>query len=230
MTTAAAGWYPDPEGRVGRRYWDGTAWTEHFAKDPIFDGELRRSMRKKSDRVTVTDDRLTKGDDTIAFADVEHVAYWVMVHKGGALSGTKQYHFRLWGGPSDVMLDFGVLPRDATFAYHERAFDVLVETSKRFVEPMLRQRALARVEAGETVSIGGIDASRAGLAHGRKDVTWSDYGHVAFEHSYLRVFNRSGKEVLKGNGGTDGPLAGEFFALCADGFGRTGGAQQIAPG
>lgn len=26
------GWYPAPEGEPGRRYWDGTAWTEHRAE------------------------------------------------------------------------------------------------------------------------------------------------------------------------------------------------------
>jgi hypothetical protein len=31
MTTppTPAGWYPDPDGTGGQRYWDGTAWTEH---------------------------------------------------------------------------------------------------------------------------------------------------------------------------------------------------------
>lgn len=31
---APANWYPDPEGRAGYRYWDGTAWTEHWAPPP----------------------------------------------------------------------------------------------------------------------------------------------------------------------------------------------------
>jgi hypothetical protein len=29
-----AGWYPDPSGRPGQRYYDGQRWTEHFAPPP----------------------------------------------------------------------------------------------------------------------------------------------------------------------------------------------------
>jgi uncharacterized RDD family membrane protein YckC len=32
--TAAANWYPDPAGSGGLRYWDGAAWTEHWAPPP----------------------------------------------------------------------------------------------------------------------------------------------------------------------------------------------------
>jgi hypothetical protein len=28
---APAGWYADPYGRDGQRYWDGSTWTAHFA-------------------------------------------------------------------------------------------------------------------------------------------------------------------------------------------------------
>jgi hypothetical protein len=30
--TVPAGWYPDPSGRFEQRYWDGTQWTEHVAR------------------------------------------------------------------------------------------------------------------------------------------------------------------------------------------------------
>jgi hypothetical protein len=219
--TTPAGWYPDPSGAPGRRYWDGAGWTDHFAKDAILDVELRRPMRKKSDRVVLTDQRLTKGDEESVDLDTaEHVAYWVMVHDGGAFHGTKAFHFRLWGAAGDVNLDFGVLPSAYELvALHERAFETLIAASREHVEPRLRAAALARIESGETVEIGGIDASAAGLANGRKTVSWSDYGEIKFEYDYLRVRNRAGKEVLKGTGGTDGPLASAFFVACAERFG-----------
>jgi type II secretory pathway pseudopilin PulG len=35
MTDATpAGWYPNPAGGVGRRYWDGSAWTDHVESPP----------------------------------------------------------------------------------------------------------------------------------------------------------------------------------------------------
>jgi len=32
VVTTPAGWYPDPSGRFELRYWDGTQWTEHVAR------------------------------------------------------------------------------------------------------------------------------------------------------------------------------------------------------
>ena len=28
--TTPAGWYPDPSGQLGQRYFDGQRWTQHF--------------------------------------------------------------------------------------------------------------------------------------------------------------------------------------------------------
>jgi Protein of unknown function (DUF2510)/Domain of unknown function (DUF4352) len=39
MTTppGPAGWYPDPDGSGGQRYWDGTSWTEHRSPAEVAD-------------------------------------------------------------------------------------------------------------------------------------------------------------------------------------------------
>jgi uncharacterized RDD family membrane protein YckC len=34
VTQPVAGWYPDPAGSGGRRYWNGSAWTDHVASPP----------------------------------------------------------------------------------------------------------------------------------------------------------------------------------------------------
>ncbi|EOO5820224.1 DUF2510 domain-containing protein, partial [Escherichia coli] len=41
MTTppTAAGWYPDPDGSGGQRYWDGTEWTAQRPEGPEFTEE-----------------------------------------------------------------------------------------------------------------------------------------------------------------------------------------------
>lgn len=33
MTSPAAGWYPDPSGAIGQRYFDGLNWTEDYARE-----------------------------------------------------------------------------------------------------------------------------------------------------------------------------------------------------
>lgn len=37
---SAPGWYPDPAGTPQRRYFDGTAWTDHYAPPPVPGGPL----------------------------------------------------------------------------------------------------------------------------------------------------------------------------------------------
>lgn len=48
MTTSSvpAGWYPDPGGGSGQRYFDGTQWTEHRSDVPAHEGYRGSSSRR----------------------------------------------------------------------------------------------------------------------------------------------------------------------------------------
>ncbi len=47
--TAAAGWYPQGDGR--QRYWDGTSWTEHFAPVEGNDTSAQAASQKDADAI-----------------------------------------------------------------------------------------------------------------------------------------------------------------------------------
>jgi hypothetical protein len=52
--TTPAGWYPDPEGSPGQRFWNGDAWTDHRAPDaPPVIGAARPASRGPDKRVLI---------------------------------------------------------------------------------------------------------------------------------------------------------------------------------
>jgi hypothetical protein len=44
------GWYEDPDGKGGLRYWDGRGWTESHAKPPDAHGASRREQDLPDDK------------------------------------------------------------------------------------------------------------------------------------------------------------------------------------
>jgi hypothetical protein len=52
MTQAPAGWYPQEDGR--RRYWDGSAWTEHVQPGPVTTAAGHGSMPQKLQSLVTT--------------------------------------------------------------------------------------------------------------------------------------------------------------------------------
>lgn len=50
-SSAASGWYPDPSGAPGQRYFDGTQWTEHRSDVPAHYGLSREERADRLDAV-----------------------------------------------------------------------------------------------------------------------------------------------------------------------------------
>jgi hypothetical protein len=64
--SAAPGWYPDPSGAPGQRYFDGTQWTDHRSDVPT---RYRLSNEERADKL---DAALTK---ELAYRRPRRVAY-----------------------------------------------------------------------------------------------------------------------------------------------------------
>jgi Protein of unknown function (DUF2510) len=56
-----AGWYPDPEQPGRQRYWDGSAWAQHFNPQTLIDADFKsvELIRAKEKRLPVTSDGLS---------------------------------------------------------------------------------------------------------------------------------------------------------------------------
>jgi hypothetical protein len=220
------GWYPDPYGGTDQRYWDGGQWTDHTFEPPLLDVHLRHMMTGKRYHVVLTTDRLTRNDDSIEFAAVEHVLYNTGVATAGALRGRlRSYDFKLEGSGTKLDLYFGGLPKDPDAELCARTYQALVETSKAHIEPRLCALIIDRLDAGETVNVAGFDTSSHGLRNGKKTVTWSDYEDLLIDRLAVpRVQARrpDGQidEELHGSAriAHDKVLARELFAMCASHF------------
>jgi hypothetical protein len=183
-------------------------------------------MNSNRDHVVLTNDRLTRNDDCIEFAAVEHVLYDTGVAKGGTLRGRlRSYDFKLQGSGTKIDLYFGGLPKDPDAALFARVYETLVETSNAHIEPRLCALILGRLDAGETVNVAGIDISSHGLRAGRKTVEWADFQSLLIDRLAVpRVHARHPDghigEVLRGSTriAHDKVLAPKLFAMCASHF------------
>jgi hypothetical protein len=66
---AAAGWYPQPDGRL--RYWDGTQWTEHFAPGAGQQSAQAPVAENQVTRATAPDEQSTIGAEAGAGAGAD---------------------------------------------------------------------------------------------------------------------------------------------------------------
>lgn len=216
VTAPVAGWYPDPSGRHQHRYWDGGAWSAHVADhgvagvDPLPEvaGTVQQVAVSAGGHVDLDvnsgifgkkllrldDEALQWGDDRVALADVEAVAYCVTrTTYNGVPSGTN-YSFFVWshGRQTKVVLSTALVRSKAARDSYAQAFTTLADTFARLVEPRLRQALAERVARGETVEIAGTRLSSQRIEknvplRGTKSVPWDRFARAGFHQGMVVV-------------------------------------------
>ncbi len=140
------------------------------------------------------DETLQWGDDRVALADVEAVAYCVTrTTYNGVPSGTN-YSFFVWshGRQTKVVLSTALVRSKAARDAYAEAFTTLANTFARLVEPRLRQALAERVARGETVEVAGTRLSSRGIEknvplRGTKSVTWDRLAGAGFHQGMVVV-------------------------------------------
>jgi hypothetical protein len=140
------------------------------------------------------DEVLRWGDERIALAAVEAVAYCVTrTSVNGVPSGTN-YSFFVWSGgrQTKVVLNTAVARSKAGRDAYVQAFTILANAFAELVEPRLRQGLAARVVSGETVEVAGVRISARGIEkrvplRGTKSVPWDRFAGAGFAQGMVVV-------------------------------------------
>jgi hypothetical protein len=219
----AAGWYPDPQDESQQRYWDGTAWTESVRRPPLIEGDLKRYMSGKTDRIFLTEELLEKNDQRIALTDVTAVAYGVTQISGGAMHGSRDLFFSAATPQSRIDIHLGSHARRVAQA-EERAYQVLVAVAQQLIEPRLIKARVARIASGEAVQVGKLVLTRTGVGDGKKhQIPWPQLAsfNVTNVHVELYAHQPDGSVKLDfktGRGGPDVNLLPTMLKECAARF------------
>lgn len=207
-----AGWYDDPERPGSKRWWDGTAWTEHRqpaeAAEPteLAAEELVRVEAGPGVRtgIVATGDRLVIGEETFALAEIDSVLWSAVsgVRDGAYLGVLYVVRVRCGDRKGDFAMDTGHNNvRDDEFA---EAYRALVGLLDRVVAPRIAETLMAQLRRGETVTLGPAGARVELTAEGfrlkkplAKVRSWSDVAGTELEGGRLFFLMRKGGEVKR---------------------------------
>lgn len=145
-------------------------------------------------RLRLDDETLQWGDDRVALAGVEAVAYCVTrTSYNGVPSGTN-YSFFVWsqGRQTKIVLSTALARSKAGREALAEAFTTLANTFARLVEPRLRQGLAERVARGEVVEVAGARLSSRGLEKNvplrrTKLVPWGRFAGAGFHQGTVVV-------------------------------------------
>jgi hypothetical protein len=189
-----SGWYEDPGRRHELRYWDGCCWTDDVSdrrvltRDPIPVPLPRSHVDARLGYWTtelVLDDAVLRwGDESLPTADITGLAFW---HTDVAPGTARMVGYRIVATDGAKVLGIAFAGRDeSTRQAYRRATRVLASQ----VGGRLARTALARVEAGDRVDVGGLVLDRHGLERSTlrtRRAAWADLGEVSQQGTTLSV-------------------------------------------
>ncbi|MCW2902318.1 MAG: hypothetical protein JWO67_4583 [Streptosporangiaceae bacterium] len=209
------GWYPEPYGGVGLRWWDGSTWTQHVqppapgptggagpygpvAGGPVLDTKVDgRHVRADAQSVSYQ-------GRTIALADVEWVRYFLHTTSMRGVFGIgrmrigSSWYFEVGRypvmGAEMVAMAFGTAGTKA----EPKAWSFLVDLSRRHLEPRLLGELTARVRDGETIDVGaGLKLHGAGLNGANVSLSWEQVDGTSTENGRVWIHQKGiAKPVL----------------------------------
>ncbi|MFI0349417.1 DUF2510 domain-containing protein [Actinomadura sp. 9N407] len=201
---SAVGWYPDPYGGGGQRWWDGANWTHNVhpaqpqpqpaqpqpqpqAAQPQQSAPAQGAPvfhAKVHGRDTYGDPRMVSFDgESIELAQCEWVRYHVRESRmrgpfGIGSSGySADWYFEVGRYPVMKAPLVAMVFNTGSAKKEHEAWTFMVDLSRRYLEPRLLSELVARVRNGETVNVGdGVDVDQHGFRGGKVSLAWHEVG------------------------------------------------------
>ncbi|KAB2374365.1 DUF2510 domain-containing protein [Actinomadura montaniterrae] len=221
-----AGWYADPYGGGGHRWWDGTRWTEHVNATPAQpvqqvqpqqpqpvqpqqgqpQGQQGPVLHKTRYGVELHADShaITWDGTTIELAKAEFVGYTAVQTRMrgplniGSVHTSTDYHFEIGFFPVNEAPGIAFEETGLRANTPPSDWQFLVDLSRTYVEPRLLRQFLAAVEAGQTVDVGKVRINRNGFVGGNVSRGWDGIEGVTFDKGWYFVHARgAAKPILR---------------------------------
>lgn len=208
------GWYPDPQGSGGVRWWDGQSWTQQLqapaapmapapaappagaALGQVLDTMVRRKP------LHADPEYISYKGQALPLAHIEWIAYWVVRSyqkdrvlpiKAGLGS---QWTFQVGRYPFTKAPMVDVLVPKATKADSDVTWTFLVALAQQHIEPRLVAEIAARVRAGQTVTVGHTVQVHPGGIVGTRPLAWAEIGGAHHANGTTWITDRANQPVL----------------------------------